>query len=269
MLVAGTSNLPGQKNNRSDLPERDAKDQCSVTLSFPFVQKEATTPHKKSAHAETPHWYALPEWWLFILAVPTLGFLGWQAKETRRTADGSRDAAVAAQKSVDAFINSERAWLFTDKLFDFKLDMSVAIETGISPMVSLMSATYKNVGKTVCRTTRAVSRFHTVAKLEDLPDIPDYRNTGDTTERILPPGGTFQLIALLDEIVFSEMMMAQIRSRDRYLCFYTHIDYVDANGKERVFQECYIFNCPVGLILPRFVREEFLPGGPKAYRQYT
>jgi hypothetical protein len=59
-------------------------------------------------------WYAKPEWYLVILGVPTLIFIGWQAWETKVAAEAARDAARAASLNTEAFINSERPWLVVE-----------------------------------------------------------------------------------------------------------------------------------------------------------
>lgn len=54
-----------------------------------------------------PPWYKSPEWWLFILGIPTLIFIGVQAV-------ASRKAAEAALLNARALVNSERAWIDVD-----------------------------------------------------------------------------------------------------------------------------------------------------------
>jgi hypothetical protein len=69
-----------------------------------------------------------PEWALVIVGILTMFVIGWQAVETRRAAQASKqsigvmerqtkateDAAKAAQASADAMINSERAWVIVE-----------------------------------------------------------------------------------------------------------------------------------------------------------
>ena len=52
-----------------------------------------------------------PEWWAIGIAIGTLGLIYWQARETRRAAIATRDAAEAALLNAEALVNSERAWL--------------------------------------------------------------------------------------------------------------------------------------------------------------
>src|SRR5580692_7231107 len=56
-------------------------------------------------------WYKIPEWWLCILGVPTLGFVGWQSWETRKAAQATRDNAAAALSQVEFMKSKERAQL--------------------------------------------------------------------------------------------------------------------------------------------------------------
>jgi hypothetical protein len=69
-----------------------------------------------------------PEWALVIVGILTMFVIGWQAVETRRAAQASKqsigimerqtkaaeDAANAAKSSADSIIASERAWVMVD-----------------------------------------------------------------------------------------------------------------------------------------------------------
>lgn len=70
------------------------------------VNNETSYPNA-GATQEPPSWYKQAEWWLFILGVPTLGFVVWQ---TRATAS----AAKAALLTAEALVNSERAWIMAE-----------------------------------------------------------------------------------------------------------------------------------------------------------
>jgi hypothetical protein len=102
LLFALTVGDPSQKDQRPNLSKDNSQNDASKSVTF--VNNETTTPQKESAQQESPHWYTAPEWWLCIIGVPTLIFVGWQAKETRK-------AAEATLLNAQALINSERPWL--------------------------------------------------------------------------------------------------------------------------------------------------------------
>ena len=56
---------------------------------------------------DTSPWYARPEWWLVIVAIPTLPLIWYQVRVTARS-------AKAAQDSAEALVNSERAWVIAE-----------------------------------------------------------------------------------------------------------------------------------------------------------
>src|ERR1700678_4540276 len=66
-----------------------------ICLAAGFFVRQPPTP---------PHWYTNPEWWLFIIAIPSLIFLG-------RQMIASEKAAQAAFLNAQAVIESERPWL--------------------------------------------------------------------------------------------------------------------------------------------------------------
>lgn len=49
-----------------------------------------------------------------IVGTVTFIVIGWQAYETRRAADATRVAAIAARDSADGLIASERAWVVAE-----------------------------------------------------------------------------------------------------------------------------------------------------------
>jgi hypothetical protein len=113
----------GKKDQRSDLPKADSDNQAAPTVSF--VNNETSYPYTQAANAESPHWYASPEWWLCILGVPTLIFVGYQsrlmakhaehfanlAKAATDNAKAAKDAAETAKATVDVLIASQRAFI--------------------------------------------------------------------------------------------------------------------------------------------------------------
>jgi hypothetical protein len=86
----------GKENERPGLSKNYSDD--NATEASHLVDNKTTTPHKQSAKAESPHWYASPEWWLCILGLATLVFIGWQAKATASAAKVSERTLVLAER---------------------------------------------------------------------------------------------------------------------------------------------------------------------------
>lgn len=74
-------------------------------MVFPYIGEQTSAPQTASAKAEPQHWYTSAEWWLFILSIPTLIVLGWQAKETRRAAEAARDSIRLQEAQFDQAVN--------------------------------------------------------------------------------------------------------------------------------------------------------------------
>lgn len=93
-------------------------------------------------------WYLNPEWWLFIIGIPTLLFVAYQ---TLATAKSARAALLNAQ----AVITAERAWIMAD-LSWYGDSLRIFEGTGTfwgGPMVETtdiqnIKLTCKNQGKT-------------------------------------------------------------------------------------------------------------------------
>jgi hypothetical protein len=100
-IVAWTINLPGQDNKSSALTEHKENDGRSQWVFFQYVGDQTPAPKTASADTQPPHWYTLPEWWLFILGVPTLFVFGWQAFETRRAAEATRDSVDLMERQAE------------------------------------------------------------------------------------------------------------------------------------------------------------------------
>jgi hypothetical protein len=104
-VVAWTISLAGQEDKRTSLPEQKEGDECSASIVFPYVGQQTAAPQARGTQAELPHWYTLPEWWLCILGIPTLGFLAWQALESRRAAQAARDSIRLQEAHMQQWID--------------------------------------------------------------------------------------------------------------------------------------------------------------------
>jgi hypothetical protein len=92
LLIVGAIGVSGQKNLGSSLANQNGKNQSAQAVSA--VNNQACAAITENPQYQAPHWYTSPEWWLSILGIPTLLFIGWQAKATA-------SAAKAAEASVE------------------------------------------------------------------------------------------------------------------------------------------------------------------------
>src|SRR6202795_1394646 len=77
-------------------------------LTIALVNNSCGDSHTDSAKNNSPHWYATPEWWLVIVAVPSIILIWYQARETAR-------AARATQRSVELQEVLNRQWIVVEK----------------------------------------------------------------------------------------------------------------------------------------------------------
>ena len=79
------------------------------------------------------------------------------------------------------------------------------------------------------------------------------------------------MLADLEERELSAKMIQEIRNRERFLCFYFRVIYLDGHDKTRIFQDCLMYHCPRGLVPQGIDKDGWVPGSaaPKAYREYT
>jgi hypothetical protein len=181
-LFASTVVLnPGQKNKRSDFPQSNADNQPAQAPLF-VNQVSEPSPNKKTADAEPPYWYASPEWWLCILGVPTLFFIGLQAKETRKAAEATRDSIRLQQAEMVVTINKERPYL-------------VVTAESAEPNEFVLRA--KNEGNTPARIA-SVWHCPIVTKRTESLKVPTEEKTRESLiphlPMLLPPQATFTVL---------------------------------------------------------------------------
>ncbi len=141
-----------------------------------------TEPKRAFAYSNngSPLWYSKPEWWLLGATVLTLLVIGWQAWETRRSAQAMRDAIPLQQKVADAallnaqaVVNSERPWI---AIFAIPEDGGYCFKAS-------------NLGRTPAEIVSFSSELKCVKKLSELPIVPIYETEYTPTIRLLVPGG--------------------------------------------------------------------------------
>jgi hypothetical protein len=105
-LLLAVAHNPIKSDNGADPAKQSAEGKSSPVVSF--VNNETSYPIKETTSTKPPPWYTSPEWWLCILGVPTLGFIGWQAWETRKAAEASKIAADASFAQIELMKSKER-----------------------------------------------------------------------------------------------------------------------------------------------------------------
>src|SRR5665213_3266841 len=79
-------------------------------ISSASQSQNSITSRTNEADCHSPKWYAAfkrPDGMLVIVGIITFVIIGWQSWETRR-------AANSAAESMEAIVQSERAWVFAD-----------------------------------------------------------------------------------------------------------------------------------------------------------
>ncbi|MGC1160370.1 MAG: hypothetical protein WA891_21440 [Acidobacteriaceae bacterium] len=106
LLLSAVVPDPGKKYHGSNLAHHKGDDQSAQAPLF-INQVSQSTPNEKASNDQPPHWYTSPEWWLCILGVPTLVFIGAQAKETRKAAEAARDSIRFQRAALAQWIDVE------------------------------------------------------------------------------------------------------------------------------------------------------------------
>jgi len=174
----------------------------------------------------------------------------------KRQADVAQEQAGTARKSVDALLNSQRAWIFVTigKLPD--------LEQAPSPdrleMLWVLPI-IKNYGQTPARIRRIWAALN---QFSPIPAEPSYENANvsNITDIVVPPGASIQRVSL----AISMQDFAAARQENVSLCIYGYIDYVDVADRPFQTRFCYVYQVQRGYNpLP----SGFYMGGPLAYNQ--
>lgn len=105
-----TASMSGQPNEASNDIKQSARQSQprDVPVNAPNKQGNSQTDQAK---ANSQKWYApieRPEWWLVILGFPTLGFVGWQAWETRKSAKATEGSLAAIKRQTKELSRQNR-----------------------------------------------------------------------------------------------------------------------------------------------------------------
>jgi hypothetical protein len=218
MILYGQNDaVPGVTANNSEGNQK---------VSFPYFAQQTAGARIDGANAAPPHWYQSPEWWLFIIAIPTLIVVGCQAFETRRAVEASR-------KNAEVLISSERAWVLVDigKLPDLP-DANRVEFLFLYPLI-------ENRGKTVARLSRIRGIVKLVPEGENLPTAPEYplgQGFDHEVDLILPPH-----VPIRPKLIISGQEFLDVQAHKKILYVHGSIEYRDIGGRERVSNYCYAY----------------------------
>jgi hypothetical protein len=85
-----------QPNKATDQKQEHAEaTNSAITAANGINKQNRSTANETKSNSNPPKWYAAikrPEWWLVIIAALTGIVVGWQAWETRKAAEASRDS---------------------------------------------------------------------------------------------------------------------------------------------------------------------------------
>lgn len=104
-IASFTSSMLGQPDQAHRTNEDAASELHRPSTSIDSHDTYNNPQQGPAKSSDQPaRWYApakRPEWWLVVLGFLTLGFIGWQAWETRKAAEAGNMAARAALKQAE------------------------------------------------------------------------------------------------------------------------------------------------------------------------
>jgi hypothetical protein len=166
-----------------------------------------------------------------------------QIEVMQRSADASKDAAIAAKASADAIVNVERPWLLVTRINYIVLPKSQP--SGENQNTSLMHVTVKNFGKSPAWLTNHGGTFTTVPKDKDLPREPVYRTLEplETWGFVLTPGEekTYLEIPHDTKTMVNDEFTDALEGRLKWFVF-GFINYRDSFEHVRETRFCYILS---------------------------
>jgi hypothetical protein len=164
------------------------------------------------------HWYTSPEWWLCILAVPSLFLLWGQTYANEQAAKAAKASADAALLNAQAVIKSERPWMLFTEIAGMNLE-PIEAQQNRPTMVGL---NFRNSGKTVARIT--AWKFGLFITGVDAVPPPSVFDTSGIPFKptVIPMEVPLPYLAQLEggRIIKQEELrdIAERRTRDLWLC---------------------------------------------------
>jgi hypothetical protein len=271
----------GEKDDRADLPQHNTSHQArdGVLIVLGENHAEQSSPHEDGTHNEPPHWYAMPEWWLCILGIPSLLVLGWQTNESRRAANAAKDAARAALKNTEAVMLAERAWItvlphvWSPEFYPlWEQGDPVPLDANrMLPFFHRFAADIKNVGKTPATIDSVSLQFIRIQSLSGLRAEPDFGDISPQNGYFAEPGNEPLIISAFlspNQGTISKSEFAEICDGKAFLYAYGVVRYHDVHGSGHETRFGYAYHRPQGGAV-NFEKAGFRRDGPKAYNRTT
>ena len=219
----------GQEHNGTGFTQGNRHNQRFYALAL--VNDPTADPNKSSGQIETPPWYETPEGWLFILGVPTLFFVGSQAKASAASAKAMRESVTL---SKDTAKRQLRAYLtvgigeaiYQERRMPEKPDLMfearpLLINTGETPAHGI--------------------RFKARAAILPVP-LPREVNLPETfddgMDSMLGPNQSANMFAVVDGFCHDQDVETIKRGDGRALYVWGLITYVDVFGDQHYTRFC-------------------------------
>jgi hypothetical protein len=240
--------------------------QPSTPAVAPVTTNQATTYYQRESTPKPEGWHKLITWpegitaWLIML---TLGAIVWQAWETRKAAEATRDAAKAALLQANHTVTSERAWLIAEA-GDAGIPPEIEGATGIR--WTEFSVRFVNKGKTPAFLLEAGYCGKVLPHGETLPTIQppfEEKEISKWEDKGLPllPGADVRK----NHLGTWANDPVKIKRGFDVLWVYGYIKYSDAFGSVRETWYCYRWVHEI----ERYQASEFIAGGPESYNRAT
>jgi len=190
-------------------------------------------------------------------------------KQTDKMVAHAGKQAEASSLSVQAFIQSERAWVMETIKFPNEIPRRTPPNLGI-----ILSVVFniENVGKQPALIRNIQTRFHTYRRR--LPDEPEYVPMSYAPDvrigpygRLLIPGKPWAIETFLEDGLLEDATVDGINEGWEYLYVYGRITY-DSAGLKCVNQFCYTWNPLRGLSFEGD-KPGFRKDGPAEYNKHT
>ena len=216
----------GKEENRTAFAQHNGDHRPFPAVFFP--RDQATSPDAETPKAQPPHWYASPEWWLCILGVPTLVFIGWQARATYKAADATKASAdatrVQSEISRKAFISQFRPKVPVRSMWLLDKDGALTVEiwlTNVGGTTARIIGSDIKIGWEVPRELKKKLVASAAFQAISLRAGRDHSATVDITEIRTPHD--------VARIAVEEMG----RDQEAWISCFGHLTYVDDNEAAR------------------------------------
>jgi hypothetical protein len=213
-----------------------------------------------------------------VAAILQFGGIVGQIVIYKRQAVLMEGALKASEKSTDALMNGDRAWISVWP-GNWEPELHPLWEPGdpppsdssfMNPFAHAFPAHIKNVGKTPARIHQVRIKYVILEKHPAaLQGEPNFADVLAEPAFMLVPGDDTTILALLSPSpILSKQQVAAIRSQQAYLFGYGLVRYSDVYDRAHETRFGYIYHFPQGGMI-NFERNRFKRGGPESYNMET